>query len=349
MATIKLGKASQSAVGTLKYCEQKAVVKSGKDCDVEFAQRQFKTTRDLFGQDKGRQAYMVIQSFKPGEVTAESANEIGLEFAEKCFKGHEVAVYTHADKEHIHNHLVVNSVHFETGRKLQINKKDIYELQAYNDQIARNRGLSVLDNKEKAKERYVRTDYELHNKGKLSYREEIKNKVLDELPKAMDMNEFTRLLAQRNIEIYEFGKKEKKIGYKLTDKEGNLLLKVSGKKLGQDYERGTIVYAIEQNRERGRSIERTFDWRSVAAELENQGTRISERTVDGIPSEIQKRIREAKQRVEGRSQETFGIDEQVEKRYGQSIQQHGSTDEKSQSRSEQPVRTNRKPERGFER
>ncbi|MGQ4672460.1 relaxase/mobilization nuclease domain-containing protein (plasmid) [Bacillus toyonensis] len=131
MATIKLGKASQSAVGTLKYCEQKAIVKSGKDCDVEFAQRQFKTTRDLFGQDKGRQAYMVIQSFKPGEITAESANEIGLEFAEKCFKGYEVAVYTHTDKEHIHNHLVVNSVHFETGRKLQINKKDIYELQAY--------------------------------------------------------------------------------------------------------------------------------------------------------------------------------------------------------------------------
>lgn len=273
MATIKLGKASQSAVGTLKYCEQKAVVKSGKDCDVEFAQRQFKITRGLFGQDKGRQAYMVIQSFKPGEVTAEIANEIGLEFAEKCFKGHEVAVYTHTDKEHIHNHLVVNSVHFETGKKLQINKKDIYELQAYNDQIARNRGLSVLDNKEKAKERYVRTDYELHNKGKLSYREEIKNKVLDELPKVMDMNEFTRLLAQRNIEIYEFGKKEKKIGYKLTDKEGNLLLKVSGKKLGQDYERGTIVHAIEQNRERGGIVERTFDWGSVAAELKNQGTR----------------------------------------------------------------------------
>ena len=46
--------------------------------------------------------------------------------------------------------------------------------------------------------------------------------MLDELPKAMDMNEFTRLLGQRNIEIYEFGKK-RKIGYKLTDKEGNLL------------------------------------------------------------------------------------------------------------------------------
>ncbi|WP_256869999.1 hypothetical protein [Bacillus sp. CDB3] len=42
-------------------------------------------------------------------------------------------------------------------------------------------------------------------------------------------------------------KKERKIGYKLLDKEGNLVLKISGKKLGQDYERSTIVHAIEQN------------------------------------------------------------------------------------------------------
>jgi len=349
VATIKLGKASQSAVGTLKYCEQKAVVKSGKDCDVEFAQRQFKTTRDLFGQDKGRQAYMVIQSFKPGEITAESANEIGLEFAEKCFKGYEVAVYTHTDKEHIHNHLVVNSVHFETGRKLQINKKDIYELQAYNDQIARNRGLSVLDNKEKAREQYVRTDYELHNIGKMSYREEIKNKVLDELPKAMDINEFIRLLAQRNIEIYEFGKKEKKIGYKLMDKEGNLLLKISGKKLGQDYERGTIIHAIEQNRERERSTERTFDWGSIAAEFENKGTRISECTFDAIPTEIQERIRETKQRVEGRSHETNRIDKQNENRHDQVIQRNEQGQQRNHERSAESTRTNCKPERGFER
>ncbi|WP_256870001.1 relaxase/mobilization nuclease domain-containing protein [Bacillus sp. CDB3] len=128
MATIKLGKASKSAVGTLKYCEKKAEVQQGKDCVIELAQRQFKITRDLFGQIEGRQAYMVIQSFRPGEVTAEEANEIGMEFAERCFKGYEVAIYTHTDKDHIHNHLVINSVNFETGRKLQISKKDIYEL-----------------------------------------------------------------------------------------------------------------------------------------------------------------------------------------------------------------------------
>ncbi|MCQ6530977.1 relaxase/mobilization nuclease domain-containing protein [Bacillus mycoides] len=349
MATIKLGKASKSAVGTLKYCEKKAEIQEGKDCVIELAQRQFKATRDLFGQNEGRQAYMVIQSFRPGEVTAEEANEIGMEFAERCFKEHEVAIYTHIDKNHIHNHLVINSVNFETGRKLQISKKDIYELQAYNDEISRNRGLSVLDNKEKAKEIYVRTDYELHSQGKISYREEIKNKVLDELAKSRDMNQFTNLLAGRNIEVYEFGKKERKIGYKLLDKEGDLLLKISGKKLGNDYERGTIVHAIEQNREYGKDIERTFDWGSVAAEFENERIRVSERTSDGISSEIQERIRETKQRVEGRSNKTDRIDEQNENRHDKSIQQHGTTYEKNQRRSEQQIRKNGKPERGFER
>lgn len=349
MATIKVGKASTFAVGTLKYCEKKAEIKVGKDCDIEIAQRQFKVTRDLFSQNVGRQAYMVIQSFRPGEVTAEEANEMGMEFAERCFKEHEVAIYTHTDKNHIHNHLVINSVNFETGRKLQINRKDIYELQAYNDQIARNRGLYVLDNKEKAKERYVRTDYELHNQGKMSYREEIKNKVLDELPKALDLNEFTRLLAQRNIEIYEFGKKERKIGYKLLDYEGHVVLKISGKKLGNDYERGTIVHAIEQNREYWRNTARNFDWGSIAAEFENKGTRISECTSDAIPTEIQERIRETKQRVEGRSQKPNRIDKQNENRDDQVIQYHAQRQQRNDERSAEPTRTNCKPERSFER
>lgn len=349
MATIKLGKASKSAIGTLKYCEKKAEVRLGKDCDIEIAQRQFKTTRDLFAQNEGRQAYMVIQSFRPGEVTAEEANEIGMEFAERCFKEHEVAIYTHTDKNHIHNHLVINSVNFETGRKLQISKKDIYELQAYNDQIARSKGLSVLDNEEKAKDRYVRTDYELHSQGKMSHREEIKNKVLDELTKARDMNQFVNLLAGRNIEVYEFGKKERKIGYKLLDKKGNLVLKISGKKLGNDYERGTIVHAIEQNRERGRSGERNFDWGSIAAEFKNKGTGISECTFDAIPTEIQERIRETKQRVEGRSHETNRIDKQNENRHDQVIQRNEQRQQRNHERSAESTRTNRKPERGFER
>src|SRR5690625_5366196 len=68
-----------------------------------------KQTRELFSKNDGIQAHHVIQSFKPDEVTPEKANQVGLELAEKLAPGHEVAVYTHDDTDHIHNHIVINS------------------------------------------------------------------------------------------------------------------------------------------------------------------------------------------------------------------------------------------------
>src|SRR5699024_12144133 len=70
------------------------------------------------------QAHHVIQSFKPDEVTPEKANQVGLELAKKLAPNHEVAVYTHDDTNHVHNHIVINSVNFETGKKYQAHGKE---------------------------------------------------------------------------------------------------------------------------------------------------------------------------------------------------------------------------------
>ena len=52
-------------------------------------------------------AYQVRQSFKPGEVTPEEANQIGYDFASRFLKGkHAFVVCTHTDKAHIHNHII---------------------------------------------------------------------------------------------------------------------------------------------------------------------------------------------------------------------------------------------------
>src|SRR5699024_11946105 len=67
-------------------------------------------------------AHHVIQSFKPDEVTPEKANQVGLELAKKLAPNHEVAVYTHDDTNHVHNHIAINSVNFETGKKYQDRK-----------------------------------------------------------------------------------------------------------------------------------------------------------------------------------------------------------------------------------
>src|SRR5699024_1696775 len=103
MATTKLGN-TKSASRAINYAEKRAVVKSGHNLDADYAKSQLKATRALYGKEDGIQAHTIIQSFKPEETTPEQANEIGLELAEKVASNHQVAVYTHADTDHIHNH-----------------------------------------------------------------------------------------------------------------------------------------------------------------------------------------------------------------------------------------------------
>jgi len=72
---------------------------------------------------------VIIQSFKLGEVTPAQCNQLGMELAEKIAPHHQVAVYTHTDTDHIHNHIVINSVDLETGKKFNNNNFTKFELQ----------------------------------------------------------------------------------------------------------------------------------------------------------------------------------------------------------------------------
>ena len=126
MATIQLG-TTKSASKLCNYAEKRAVEKDGHNLDIDYAKSQMKQTRELFSKNDGIQAHHVIQSFKPDEVTPEKANQVGLELAEKLAPGYEVAVYTHDDTNHIHNHIVINSVNFENGKKYQAHGNEAIE------------------------------------------------------------------------------------------------------------------------------------------------------------------------------------------------------------------------------
>ncbi|MDN8828751.1 relaxase/mobilization nuclease domain-containing protein, partial [Staphylococcus aureus] len=79
-----------------------AVENRGLNCDVDYAKSYFNHTMALYGKVNGVQAHTVIQSFKPGDVTANECYEIGLELAKKIAPDYLVAVYTHTDKDHFH-------------------------------------------------------------------------------------------------------------------------------------------------------------------------------------------------------------------------------------------------------
>ena len=100
----------------------------------------------LWNKDSGRMyAHNIISWHKDEKITLKQAFEFGKEFAEKWFDGFQTLVAVHKDKEHIHCHLVTNSVSYEDGRKLHSTKNDLKQMKQFTNQMCRERGLSVTE------------------------------------------------------------------------------------------------------------------------------------------------------------------------------------------------------------
>ena len=108
------------------------------------------TTKQQFRKTDGRQFYHFVQSFAEDDpITPAEANAIGLELAQREFPGFEVVIATHVDTNHIHNHLVVNSVSCVDGKKLHQSADDLLAHRKANDEICLAHGLSTLERPEK--------------------------------------------------------------------------------------------------------------------------------------------------------------------------------------------------------
>lgn len=124
---------------------EKVYATSGQHCTPDFAYREFMANKAVWQKTDGLCFRHYIQSFHPSEkVTPEQANKIGLAFAEKAWQGYGVLVATHIDRDHIHNHFVIDTVNVETGKKLHENRNNIENLRAINDEICEAHGLSTL-------------------------------------------------------------------------------------------------------------------------------------------------------------------------------------------------------------
>lgn len=126
---------------------------SAINCELEHAYTDMTATKRRWGKNgKSRvQGYHVIQSFAPGETTPEEAHAIGLEFAQRLLGDrYEVIVTTHLDREHLHNHVVFNSVSFMDGKMYRNNFRDYFGgdgagIRGTSDALCREHGLSVIE------------------------------------------------------------------------------------------------------------------------------------------------------------------------------------------------------------
>lgn len=154
----------------IDYAENREKTEDGEfissyACDPETAEEEFMLSKREYFRLTGRAprgdviAYQVRQSFKPGEISPEEANQIGYELAMKLTKGnHAFIVATHTDKEHIHNHIIWNSTELDCTRKFRNIIGSYRIVQRINDQLCLEHGMSVIKPRPfKDREKY--TDY----------------------------------------------------------------------------------------------------------------------------------------------------------------------------------------------
>ncbi|MCL2426501.1 MAG: relaxase/mobilization nuclease domain-containing protein [Oscillospiraceae bacterium] len=125
---------------------------TGVNCIDKYAYQQMSATKQRFGKTGGNLAYHSYQSFAPKEVTPEQCHEIGVKLAKSLWGDrYEVLVTTHINTNCLHNHLVINSVSFVNGKKLNNNYAMYFKnLRAESDRLCREYGLSVIENPTKS-------------------------------------------------------------------------------------------------------------------------------------------------------------------------------------------------------
>ena len=180
---------------------------SGINCQPRSVYDDFINTKLLYHKDGGVMFYHMVQSFPKGAaVDPRQAHEAARRLAE-YFEGCEVLVCTHVDREHIHSHCVINSVNFDTGKKLHMAKEQIQELMRRNDMICQEMGLPVFDAPTQQSRGMSGAEYHTALKGQ-SWKLRLMNAIDECMKYAADKDAFVSLMASEGYAVrWENGRK----------------------------------------------------------------------------------------------------------------------------------------------
>ena len=180
---------------------------SGINCQPQSVYDDFLNTKLLYHKGGGVMFYHMVQSFPKGAaVDPRQAHEAARRLA-KYFDGCEVLVCTHVDREHIHSHCVINSVNFETGKKLYMAKEQIQELMRRNDAICQEMGLPVFDAPTQQARGMGGAEYHTALKGQ-SWKLRLMNTIDACMKYAADKDAFVSLMASEGYAVrWESGRK----------------------------------------------------------------------------------------------------------------------------------------------
>lgn len=211
MAIIKAAHSGASLKRIIDYVTQPQKTEehlmAGIDCDPQNAYDDMMLTKELFHKTNGRQYKHFIYSFPPGEaITPEQVLENAQRLVTEtpALQGYQALIAVHQDRKHIHAHIVVNSVHAETGYKLQWSKQDLADLKERCNTLSRTQGLSVPEKgpdittwtmpKQQALAKALAGQYQ-------SYYLELADAISTCQSQSVSRADFVRLMAEKGIQV----------------------------------------------------------------------------------------------------------------------------------------------------
>ena len=286
--------------------------------------RTFLEEKKMWDKDSGRMyAHNIISWHKDEQITLEQALEFGKEFAENWFSGFQTLVAVHKDKDHIHCHLVTNSVSYEDGRKLHNTKKDLERMKQLINQMCRERGLTVAEKGKHFDESQIeKGEVIAWSKDKYNlFRQQVKDSfvadcamaVLKALENCISKEKFIEKMKQFGWNV-NWTEKRKHITFQNQDgkkvRDSNLSktfhLDISKEDLENEFDRNYERVRAEAERTNGADEELAGYYRQVEATCEGAGG------VTGVSDGRERRVTGEKSEDERVYPEISGKDTQAE-------------------------------------
>lgn len=186
---------------------QNGLLVSAYECNPETATEEFLISKKMYEmitkrsqpKDKDNISYMLMQSFKPEEITPQKAHEIGYQFAYEFTKGeHQFVVSTHTDKEHIHNHVEFNSTSLDCTHKFNAYKQWGISAQKLSDKICKEHCLSTIKEPQQKGKHYAEWKAKKENK---SWKQALKNTIDEIIPQSKDFEDFMENMRKQGYEV----------------------------------------------------------------------------------------------------------------------------------------------------
>lgn len=253
---------------------------------------QFKETANLWEKaqtSESRKYYHFKLAFDIADnqkgLTPQKVMEMTEKLVDKCFPNSECVMSVHTDKEHLHSHIIVNSVCFDTGKMLQISPQKYTRMKDYANQISEQYGFSVVDFRKPSKVRQSTAERQIISKGGTSWKEELREVIDLAKRNTSNMVDFENFLKNYGVTLSR--NTEKSISYLHPEKKQA----IRGERLGADYTKGAILNEFNQQRNRSSSWEQTgtvSTERKRTSENDNSTTNGNQQTID-ISNEFERR------------------------------------------------------------